>query len=234
MRLGKNTILTKQRKCARIRMRTCELGGLSVFGSHHAQPHRVGEMPSVGGRKSPATCSRMTAQPTGGFTMSKKIPLSQGMFAIVDDADFEWLNQHKWHVTIRGTRSYATRHITRNGRRTKIYMHCAILSPPSGKDTDHVNGDGLDNRRRNLRTCTRSQNHMNSAKRDGCSSIYKGVNWDRRRCKWQVQVGTRNAHRRHLGYFDDEQEAAIAYNVGASKLFGEFAKLNSTEKEEES
>ena len=157
--------------------------------------------------------------------MPKKIPLSQGMFAVVDDADFEWLSRHKWHVTIRGSRCYAVRHIKYNGKRTKIYMHRVILNPPPNKETDHINGDGLDNRRSNLRACTRSQNQMNKRKQPGCSSKYKGVNWDKRRRKWQLQVGRRK-NQRHLGYFDDEREAAAVYNAEAIERFGAFAKLN--------
>ena len=162
--------------------------------------------------------------------MSKRIPLTQGKVAIVDDADFLWLNEHKWHVTIHSSRCYAVRHAKDNGRRSKVYMHRVILDPLFNKDTDHINGDGLDNRRRNLRACTRSQNQMNKRKGPGCSSKYKGVNWDKRHHKWQVQIGRRD-ERQHLGYFDDEREAAGTYNVEARELFGKFAKVNIIEEE---
>jgi len=163
----------------------------------------------------------MTAQSTGGFTMPKRIPLTQGRVAIVNNADYEGLSQHKWYATKGGAVWYAKR----DERGKTVLMHQLILNPPVGTESDHINGDGLDNRRSNLRLCTHAQNQMNSRKRTNCSSQYKGVDWDKSHCKWRARIMA-DGKRHHLGYFDDEIDAARAYNKAAKKGFGEFAKLN--------
>ena len=91
--------------------------------------------------------------------------------------------------------------------------------------TDHRNGNGLDNRRANLRICTLSENRMSSRKREGCSSQYKGIAWDKYRQKWQAYINV-DGKRQHLGRFEDEREAARAYDQAAKKRFGNFARLN--------
>lgn len=167
-----------------------------------------------------------TASLVGGFAVSKTIPLTQGKVAIVDDADFESLSKHKWYYL----KGYAVRKIRHDDKQRTIYMHHAILKPPLGFESDHLNGNGCDNRRCNLRSCTHSQNLRNSAKpahRRGniCSSKYKGVTWHKPARKWQAQIKL-DGMNRYLGLFNDEQEAALRYNIEATKLFGEFANLN--------
>lgn len=154
--------------------------------------------------------------------MSKTIPLTKDKVAIVDDADFEWLNQYKWWYHSAG---YAVRGIEKDGQKRTIYMHRSIIKPPSNLLVDHRNLDGLDNRQCNLRMCTHNQNHMNSPKRLGCTSRYKGVCWDKVRRKWETYI--RFAGRRHhLGRFNEESDAARAYNTAATEHFGIFARLN--------
>ena len=89
--------------------------------------------------------------------MSKEIPLTQGKVAIVDDTDFDWLNQWKWYVLNKRPRYYAARSVGPRGKQTRIYMHRFILDPVSGMEPDHINGNGLDNRRANIVACTRSE-----------------------------------------------------------------------------
>jgi hypothetical protein len=101
-------------------------------------------------------------------------------------------------------------------------MHRLILDTPKGFDTDHLNGDKLDNRRSNLRVATRQQNQANQ-KAHGGASIFKGV--DFRHGLWQAQIGV-NYNRRFLGFFDTQRAAAQAYNEAAIQCFGEYAKLN--------
>ena len=180
--------------------------------------------PPVSGPQRPAVCLSSDGQ-TGGVVMSKRIPLTQGKFAIVDEADFEWLNQWKWYAAKHGKAYYAVRGIRIKGKRHGIQMHRVILEPPPGLESDHINNDGLDNRRTNLRLCTRSQNKANSRKSANCSSRYKGVSWNRRSRKWTAYITT-NYRRRHLGCFNDEEQAAAAYNVAARDNFKEFAKPN--------
>jgi len=161
----------------------------------------------------------------------REIPLTQGKMALVDDRDFEWLSQWKWCACKGRTTYYAIRGWQQNGKMRIVQMHRAILNPHSGIEADHINGDGLDNRRTNLRTCTSSQNHANSRKRANCSSLYKGVSWYKRKRKWYSCISVKG-RTRALGYFDDEQEAARVYNHAAISVFGEFARLNNIRSEE--
>lgn len=154
--------------------------------------------------------------------MTKQISLTQGKVAIVDDEDFEWLNQWKWCARKDGPRWYVMR---RNCERELVQMHRFILNPQAHLETDHRNGNGLDNRRCNLRSCTRSQNSMNSKKRTGCTSQFKGICWRQDTRKWRARIQF-NDKRHNLGCFDNELKAAKAYNKAASRLFGEFARLN--------
>lgn len=144
-----------------------------------------------------------------------------GNYALVDDSDFEWLNQWKWYADAIGNVVYASRCI-RNGGKRIIRMHRLILglSEPSIL-CDHVDHNGLNNQRENLRKCTKSQNAMNGSKRTGTTSKYMGVHWFTSGNKWRVCVGLK-----HIGYFNSEIDAARAYNHYAIIYFGQFARLN--------
>lgn len=160
--------------------------------------------------------------------MMKRIPLSQGKFAIVDDVDYEWLSQWKWTYTKskHNNTGYACRNLYQGSQYVEhTYMHRAILKSPQDMDTDHISGDGLDNRRHNLRTCTASQNLANSRKRKGTTSQYKGVCWVKGCGYWKAYISCDN-QQRHLGFFNSEEAAAIAYNQAARKGFGKYALLN--------
>ena len=155
----------------------------------------------------------------------RKIELTRGEFAIVDECDYEHLSKWKWHYC----HHYAARSTPRDtrGRKTMVYMHRVVLERMgcvNFQHTDHVNHDRLDNRRNNLRPATCSQNIANSRFRSG-SSKYQGVSWDWSRDKWQAQIRVQRVNKA-LGRFDDELEAARAYNRAALKAFGEFATLN--------
>lgn len=145
---------------------------------------------------------------------------SPNTFAMVDDADYDWLNQWKWLKTSCG---YAGRGETKGGKWRYISMHREILGAGSGLDVDHINGAKLDNRRSNLRICTRSQNLMNQNKQNG-KTIAKGVYLHPSgKFKSTIKV---NARSMHLGYFESEESAKTAYNEAAIKYFGEFARIN--------
>lgn len=161
--------------------------------------------------------------------MSAKIKLTgkvgSGKFAIVDDEDYEHLNQFKWHLNEFGYARTGTYKF--NKHNGAILMHRFILNAPKNMDVDHINHNTLDNRKINLRLCTRSQNLHNSKKRKNVyfSSKYKGVNWQEDIGRWRARIQIEKKPI-HLGTFDNEIEAAIAYNNAARKYFGKFAKVN--------
>lgn len=153
--------------------------------------------------------------------------LSQGKFSQVDDEDYDWLNQWKWSYRNNG---YAIRaqHVGMfNGKQKQqmIRLHRFIMSAPHGMSVDHINGDGLDNRRCNLRICTHSQNHMNSKSRNGSSSKYKGVTWLKKENKWWARIKVDGVYL-SLGKFVCEEDAGLAYNVAAEKHYGQFSRSN--------
>lgn len=152
----------------------------------------------------------------------KTILLSQGKVALVDDEDFERLSKFKWYTFRDINRFYAARNIKNdNGNQRRLSMHRDILNlKDSSIDIDHKNHDGLDNRRQNLRICTRRQNAQNRRKLAGCASNFKGVSLNSG--KWRARIKY-NKKRIHLGYFISEQEAANAYLNAAQEYFGEFA-----------
>jgi hypothetical protein len=150
----------------------------------------------------------------------RQIPLTRGKFAIVDAADYEWLSQYRWSCR-GGGNPYAARF---KGNKI-IWMHREIMQTPEGMVCDHIDGTGLNNRRCNLRNCTRQQNIHNLSKSNGGTSCFKGVWWDKRTGKWWAKICCDGKHYR-LGLFDTEIEAALAYDRKARALFGEFARLN--------
>jgi len=152
----------------------------------------------------------------------KKIKLTQGYFAKVDDSDFELLNEYKWSLLKSHTNHfYARRSSLVNGK--VILMHRLLLNYPTC--SDHINGDGLDNQRHNLRECTFRENQGNRRKLGEFTSVYKGVYWEKCRKKWRAKI-TKGMSPFHIGYFDNEMDAAKAYDKVALEYFGEFANIN--------
>lgn len=104
-------------------------------------------------------------------------------------------------------------------------MHRVIMGALVGEEVDHIDGDGLNNQRKNLRICSSSENKRNTRFRSNNTSGYRGVSWNIAAKKWQSTIG-HNGRRRHLGYFDSKEEAAIEYDKMAARLHKEFASLN--------
>jgi hypothetical protein len=155
----------------------------------------------------------------------KEIPLTRGLTAIVDDADYERLSKFKWRADACG---YAVRdipHPRRPGRKTVEFMHRALLGLPFGdkRQGDHRNTCRQDNRRENLRVATNAENNRNKRLTKDNTSGLKGASWHSRDRKWlsQIQLNGKNVH---LGRFDSAEEAHAAYCKAAREFHGEFAR----------
>jgi hypothetical protein len=156
----------------------------------------------------------------------KSIPLTQGMSSKVDDADFDSLNQHKWHFMTTSKHGYASR---RDANGKTIYMHREIMNTSKGMVTDHINNNGLDNRRSNLRVCTSSQNNSNRVPtaKSGFKGVYEWIN--KGITYWRVDMFQKvkgKNKRVYCKYHKNPIDAAIDYNRKATELYGSFAKLN--------
>jgi hypothetical protein len=151
----------------------------------------------------------------------KKIKLTKNKETLVDDEDFERLSKYKWHAHKERYTFYARRR-SKHGR---FFMHREIMKCPENLEIDHIDGDGLNNQKKNLRICTQSQNFANRNKLRNNTSGYKGVSWYKPGKKWRTQIKV-NCHVKHLGYFSTPEDAAQAYNIAAERYHGEFAKLN--------
>lgn len=167
------------------------------------------------------------------FLNMKKIELTKGFVALVDDEDFEYLSQWKWFAHKYG-KSYR---VVRSGQKRKgeskttYYMHREILCVKDSKIVvDHINGNALDNRRENLRLCTQSQNSKNQKMPCNNTSGFKGVVWDKANKKFAAQIKVDRKCKK-IGRFETALEAAKAYDGAAKKYFGDFAKLNFPEHE---
>lgn len=143
----------------------------------------------------------------------KEIPLTQGKVALVDDEDYAELSKFSWYLHRDGNIQYAVRCSHRNPtthKRNFIRMHAIILGTPKGMDTDHINGDGLDNRRENLRVVTKRQNQQNLHILK--SSKFPGVDWNKSHKKWRTKIQI-NGKSHHLGYYNNEEMAARRYRI---------------------
>jgi hypothetical protein len=139
----------------------------------------------------------------------KEILLSKGKVAIVDNECYSELSKYKWYAANKGKLWYAARRPRdSSGNWKTIYMHTEIMSTPSGFEIDHINGDGLDNRKENLRVVTHRENQQNMHMLK--TSKHPGVNWDIKNRKWRatIYIGDKN---KHLGLFTLEEDASVAY-----------------------
>lgn len=161
-----------------------------------------------------------------------EIPLTRGKVTIIDDEDWPLVSQYTWGAfTSSGRRKphwYATATTPRHEGGKSIRLHRLLLNAPKGVQVDHIDGDGLNNRRANLRLCTHGQNQQNR-KAVVSKSGFKGVRRIHKKPQWSIRwLATikKDGRDRHLGSFDTAEDAARAYDRAAIQLFGEFAGLN--------
>ena len=152
----------------------------------------------------------------------KQIPLTQNQIATVDDKDYEIIILDKWFVHFERGRYYAWR----NKNKRPMRMHHVVMGiPPKGYEIDHIDRNGLNNQRNNLRIVTRSENNLNAKKRKNSSSQYKGVQWNKNKQKWYAEfkyLGKRFC----LGYFNKEQDAAKERDWFVINYYGRNTMLN--------
>ncbi|MEE8382187.1 MAG: AP2 domain-containing protein [Thermodesulfobacteriota bacterium] len=155
----------------------------------------------------------------------KEIKLTQGKVVIVDDEDFELLNKWKWRFDYKG---YAIRSVNfSDGTKGSLYMHRLLLGIQKGdrRQSDHIDGNGLNNQKTNLRACSSSENLCNRGIPKNNTSGYKGVKWHKGEQKWAAAI-KKNGKYISLGYYNDKKEAAKIYNEAAIEHHGDFAFLN--------
>ena len=143
-------------------------------------------------------------------------------YALVDDEDFEELNQYRWSVAKRRAVFYAQRNLRLDNKRVTVFMHTQIIKAHQGLEIDHIDGNGLNNQRSNLRTCTSEENKMNRGKFVNNTSGFKGVSWHKPAMKWRAQINA-NGKTTHLGLFATKELAYEAYISACIKYHGEFA-----------
>ena len=151
------------------------------------------------------------------------VTLTMGYEAIIDAADIHLVGGVSWRANKSRNAVYAAHHKRRDGKRSFITMHRVIVSAPENMSVDHINGDGLDNRRANLRLATNAENMWNMRRPARNTSGYKGVSWNKRISKWKAQIQVKGKIM-HLGSFDDPQKAHAAYCDAAARHFGEYAR----------
>lgn len=151
----------------------------------------------------------------------KKVPLTNGGFATVSAIDYERVRKWKWCLCT----SKGCTYVMSSRNRNKKSMHRFVMRARKGMIIDHINHNTLDNRRDNLRSCSISQSNMNRRGSIGSSSKFKGVHWYKCRQEWKSSIYVRGRHY-FLGAFQNEDDAAIVYNVAAQLFHGEFAYIN--------
>jgi hypothetical protein len=153
------------------------------------------------------------------------VTLTKGYEAVIDAVDVDIVARFNWTAYLTTSTVYAARKDTSGAKQINFYLHRAIMGNPAGIEVDHINGDGLDNRRCNLRAATRSQNAQNTRVRSDNTSGVKGVWWDSARRKWASEIRVRG-RKLFLGRHNDLESACEAYAYASEKFHGEFRRTD--------
>ena len=156
---------------------------------------------------------------------TREVPLTKGYVAIVDEEDYERVCQYKWTALVSRHTVYAYRADRSTGERRTLYLHRFLLNPPEDMEVDHIDRDGLNNTRSNLRLATRRENMINRGMSPRNVSGYRGVSWAARDRRWLAQICV-EGKTIHLGSFRDPAEAAKVYDEAAKEYHGLWAQLN--------
>lgn len=168
--------------------------------------------------------SRRDALLEGSLKETRSVQLSRGMVATVDACDYEAINQHRWYAS-KANRPRDNWYAFRSDGRGTVYMHRQIMGAKKGTQVDHIDGNGLNNTRANLRLCSQSQNNANNTRSVGQTG-YRGVEYVSDHLRKYRAVVWKNSKRINKGDFSTAEEAARARDAAALELYGEFAKLN--------
>jgi hypothetical protein len=152
-------------------------------------------------------------------------PINGGVSVLLDEEDVPHVERFVWSAQVHPRTTYAQANVWRGGQRTTMTLHRFIARAEDNEHVDHRNGDGLDCRKENLRTCLKFQNNQNARTRVDNTSGFKGVSWYPAGKKWSAGIML-DGKRRHIGYYATKEDAARAYDVVAQKAFGEFSWLN--------
>lgn len=153
------------------------------------------------------------------------VPLTRGFVAVIDAADVHLVERYTWHAKVGRSTVYGRRNeAVAGGGNTTILLHRVILGIYDAEiHADHIDGDGLNNRRANLRKCSRAENQRNRGAQQNSTSGFKGVTWSRQKGKWRASIQVAGSTK-NLGYFETSAAAHEAYSAAAVTLHGEFAR----------
>lgn len=153
---------------------------------------------------------------TVDMSTTREIHLTQGYVTVVDEADFDYLSQWNWSVTVNGYAQRSYKNLT-TGKKGIMYLHRQIMMPPDGMDVDHINRNRLDNRRSNLRICNRAINLLNKGPEPSNTSGYRGVYLDKRNGRWRVRMKWQGRYKTFGGY-DTALEASNVYEAKRQEI----------------
>lgn len=152
------------------------------------------------------------------------VPLTKGYEAIIDLSDLPEIGRYNWRALVTPRSVYAIRSDYSGGGTKTVLMHRCIAAPPDGFEVDHIDSNGLNNRRYNLRLATRGENNWNARRAKNNKSGFKGVVWHPKSSRWRAVIKT-NGAQRTIGYFQTPEEAHFAYCKAAFAERGEFARV---------